>query len=932
MASDLNRSNGFHSSHREGYNNIFNVDIDEENLRNERYGDLNVNDSENVNENEENAKMGTLHLTAFFLSLIVGSGIFASVTPVFRLSSPANIVYITGNSTDVDSNGYIYNLLSEWTTPDMIFKSVLASSHAIGLLIWLTSAGVCLLGVTVYSELAINFPGLDGGEAKYLELRFGPQISFIYCWLSCIALRPGSLAVIAIVFGQGLHDITVRVFAYYSPGVNLSNNFLALWILSPATLSVIVLLFISFIHLKYPKGTMDFGVLLSAIKVIALIIIIILGFTFDKTNLPNSDKNKFYSLSTKDINSDIQSPILDTQNNITQINLMNNNYDDDINYDTQSIYDKIFIIKIDENSENINKDIGTISDEIHFKIIPKSTIRRFLDMIVAMYTALWAFDGWASVNLLVTRSKTLKSLIISSYSAVSISTILYSLVLSSFVSVLGMKYILTASLTPINPIEVNKIKSVYLNTDYYEDEDNKLIFKSNNKDGENTDNEESNKDDETKIAIDFGERTMSQKRFWFHWNFIPYVIVLSTLGTIHSSLFTGSVLQEHTLKQYFPNISNFLVKLINYINEDRVLEPIIIPPNSPIGSLAGINISQSRSTGVESNHDHYENNVENNDDDDQLNIVRGRVTAESSPSRRQTRERRSSPIHSTNANETTNSSDLSISVLADEQFPSIPPLFSNNSINNTNNNGSGNSRSSRIPRIDTSSNNFNSRYRNIRTTTSPITYNSNYETIDNDGDIIIDRSLFSASLLIQTALSIVFILVGGFEDLVSIYSLIFWGICLLCTYSLICFRKGIFYNNSNEVNMINNINSQLTVTVVDSFIDNNNSTILTNTPKHLDTNDNYDNESLILSEIGTSDRPLIEHNNNDINQDRNFNQNYNHKWKYATILNRLEPYLFVVCCFILFTVGIFSVRLRVLIIFIVIMISAIVMSIVVKIK
>ena len=64
------------------------------------------------------------------------------------------------------------------------------------LIVWLLMAGMALSGSLCYGELASRFPDAGGGYV-YLRETFGPQIAFLYGWMSLLVLDPGIVAVLA---------------------------------------------------------------------------------------------------------------------------------------------------------------------------------------------------------------------------------------------------------------------------------------------------------------------------------------------------------------------------------------------------------------------------------------------------------------------------------------------------------------------------------------------------------------------------------------------------------------------------------------------------------------------------------------------------------------------------------------------------------------
>ena len=69
------------------------------------------------------------------------------------------------------------------------------------LLLWLAGGLVSIVGALVYAELASAFPSA-GGEYHFIGKAFGRQMAFMYAWGRATVILPGSIAVLALTFGD----------------------------------------------------------------------------------------------------------------------------------------------------------------------------------------------------------------------------------------------------------------------------------------------------------------------------------------------------------------------------------------------------------------------------------------------------------------------------------------------------------------------------------------------------------------------------------------------------------------------------------------------------------------------------------------------------------------------------------------------------------
>ena len=66
---------------------------------------------------------------------------------------------------------------------------------------WIIAGAIALLGGCTYAELGTAIPE-SGGEYVYIRRCYGHLPAFLFSWTSNIVLKPGSLAIAAIVCAQ----------------------------------------------------------------------------------------------------------------------------------------------------------------------------------------------------------------------------------------------------------------------------------------------------------------------------------------------------------------------------------------------------------------------------------------------------------------------------------------------------------------------------------------------------------------------------------------------------------------------------------------------------------------------------------------------------------------------------------------------------------
>ncbi|KAI9719847.1 MAG: hypothetical protein M1828_006068 [Chrysothrix sp. TS-e1954] len=76
-----------------------------------------------------------------------------------------------------------------------------AGSPGASLIVWFIAGVLAWTGAASYSELGGAIP-LNGGAQVYLSKIFGELMGFLYSWSCVLVLKPGSAAIIAIIFGE----------------------------------------------------------------------------------------------------------------------------------------------------------------------------------------------------------------------------------------------------------------------------------------------------------------------------------------------------------------------------------------------------------------------------------------------------------------------------------------------------------------------------------------------------------------------------------------------------------------------------------------------------------------------------------------------------------------------------------------------------------
>ena len=132
-------------------------------------------------------------------------------------------------------------------------------------LTWLAGGIISLIGALCYAELATAYPH-TGGDYHYLMRAFGRKVGFLFVWSRMMVIQPGSIAMLAFVFGD--------YFSQILPLGPYAHFFYA-------ALSIATLTAMNLMGTQQGKSTQN---LLTAFKVIGLFSIVMVGMMVSPTS------------------------------------------------------------------------------------------------------------------------------------------------------------------------------------------------------------------------------------------------------------------------------------------------------------------------------------------------------------------------------------------------------------------------------------------------------------------------------------------------------------------------------------------------------------------------------------------------------------------------------------------------------------------------
>ncbi|KAK9350950.1 amino acid permease-domain-containing protein [Lipomyces doorenjongii] len=160
-----------------------------------------------------------------------------------------------------------------------------AGSPGASLLVWLIAGLLAWTGAASYAELGSAIP-LNGGAQAYLHHIFGPLPAFLFAWTAITVLKPGSMAIIAIVFAEYIGRL---IFSHGAPDTATESTSTEESIYSPlwfnktvAVAGILVVTIINAISTKLSTRTGDIFLFLKISSLVAITVIGLVVLVFRK--------------------------------------------------------------------------------------------------------------------------------------------------------------------------------------------------------------------------------------------------------------------------------------------------------------------------------------------------------------------------------------------------------------------------------------------------------------------------------------------------------------------------------------------------------------------------------------------------------------------------------------------------------------------------
>ncbi|WWC60955.1 uncharacterized protein I303_103532 [Kwoniella dejecticola CBS 10117] len=161
-----------------------------------------------------------------------------------------------------------------FSSPGVIVGEVGSVGASLG--VWLMSGLLAWTGASSYAELGCAIP-LSGGTQAYLAYAFGPLLSYLFTWTAVTMLKPGSAAMIALIFGEYINRLISHIFSS-STAVAGVEEVITVSEWSIKVTAAIALALVSLLNILSRTSGSDSTLFLTIIKIGALLFVSILGF------------------------------------------------------------------------------------------------------------------------------------------------------------------------------------------------------------------------------------------------------------------------------------------------------------------------------------------------------------------------------------------------------------------------------------------------------------------------------------------------------------------------------------------------------------------------------------------------------------------------------------------------------------------------------
>lgn len=143
-------------------------------------------------------------------------------------------------------------------------------------LVWILGGLLAVLGALALAEVAVLYPKA-GGNYVFLREGYGRLFGFLWGWVEFWIIRAASLAALATIFTESLHDVLKNAAFQDALGISPRSEFLSFWGEKWLTVSVIMVL--GLVNVRGVRWGGFLQLFITIVKIASLLGIMVLPFT-----------------------------------------------------------------------------------------------------------------------------------------------------------------------------------------------------------------------------------------------------------------------------------------------------------------------------------------------------------------------------------------------------------------------------------------------------------------------------------------------------------------------------------------------------------------------------------------------------------------------------------------------------------------------------
>lgn len=162
-----------------------------------------------------------------------------------------------------------------FSSPGVVVAEV--GSVGASLIVWVASALLAWTGASSFTELGCAIP-ISGGAQAYLAYAYGPMLSYLYTWTAVSVIKPGSAAIISLIFGEYINRMV------YHAMTGDEESIVPEWTFKlTATIAVFL---VAALNLASQSAGTKSSVIITSVKMCSLVFVGVLGFVHLARNGP----------------------------------------------------------------------------------------------------------------------------------------------------------------------------------------------------------------------------------------------------------------------------------------------------------------------------------------------------------------------------------------------------------------------------------------------------------------------------------------------------------------------------------------------------------------------------------------------------------------------------------------------------------------------